>query len=290
MSSILSSLASPAWARGGAVSRQAVRDLAFLPNTFDVEFLRNAVRQRDERILVLEREVAELRALTAVPATATATATATAAAAAAATAAATAAEAATATSAEAATATEAATAVPVESNVVENTIDSRTLPTSYDVFCNCSAEELSRGQLTKDQFASFIAFNYSVHTDLTPHLGLDKEAFVAALHTFKTPEGGDLFESRATAPTIIYKALKFGAEHLGREFIVAVAGSQGGGLEIRRITGPYRFTEGVRCANGSIKYWHQFPTETVRVLTAEESLQVAEARKNKLALQWSCVL
>lgn len=252
MSSILSSLASPAWARGGLPSRQAVRDLAFLPNTFDVEFLRNAIRQRDERILVLERELAELRSAAAAPA--------------------------------------AAAAVPAVSNVVENTIDSRTLPTSYDVFCNGSAEELSSGQMTKDQFASFIAFNYSVHTDLTPLLGLDKEAFVAALHTFKTPEGGDLFEPRATAPTIIYKALKFGAEHLGREFIVAVAGSQGGGLEIRRITGPYRFTEGVRCANGSFKYRHQFPTELVRILTAEESARVAEARKNKLALQWSCVL
>jgi hypothetical protein len=171
------------------VSRQAVRDLAFLPNTFDVEFLRNAIRQRDERILVLERELAELRAATA-------------------------------TAAAAATATAVPAAVPAAVPVpafVENTIDSRTLPTSYDVFCNCSAEELSRGQLTKDQFASFIAFNYEVHTDLTPLLGLDKEAFVAALHTFKTPEGGDLFESRATAPTIIYKALKFGAEHLGRE-------------------------------------------------------------------------
>jgi hypothetical protein len=158
------------------------------------------------------------------------------------------------------------------------------------VFCNGSAEELSRGQLTKDQFASFIAFNYGVNMDLTPLLGYEKEDFVAALHRIRTREGGLLFDAKATAPTIIYKALKFGAEHLRREFIVAVAGSQGGGLEIRRITGPYRFTEGVRCANGSIKYWHQFPTELVRVLTAEESLRVAEARKNKLALQWSCVL
>jgi hypothetical protein len=270
MSSILSSLASPAWARGGAVSRQAVRDLAFLPNTFDVEFLRNAIRQRDERILVLERELAELRAATAVPATAVP------------------ATAVPATAAPAASA--AAAAVPAESNVVENTIDSRTLPTSYDVFCNGSAEELSSGQMTKDQFATFIAFNYGVHIDLTPLLGFEKEAFVAAVHSIRTREGGLLFDAKATAPTIIYKALKFGAEHLGREFIVAVAGSQGGGLEIRRITGPYRFTEGVRCANGSFKYRHQFPTALVRVLTAEESARVAEARKNKLALQWSCVL
>ena len=168
---------------------------------------------------------------------------------------------------------------------------STTVPaTSMGVFCNCSSEELSSGQLTKEQFADFIAFHYGLCEDLTPYLGLDKEAFVAALRAFKNSEGEDFFDARATAPTIIYKALQFGAEHLGREFIVAVAGSQGGGLEIRRITGPYRFTEGVRCANGSYKYRHQFPTEKVRDLTPEESARVSEARKNKLALQWTCEL
>jgi len=251
MSSLLSSLASPAWALG--TSRQAVRDLAFLPNTFDVEFLRNAIRQRDERILALERELAELRsaAVPAIPAAAAPT-------------------------------------------FVENTLDSRTLPTSYDVFCTCSSDILSSKQLTLSQFTSdFMAFNYNLPHDLTPYLDLGREAFIAAICLLPRREGAKPFTDpyrRNSKPNRIYDALQLGRTHLGKELIIAVSPAQGGGLEIRRITGPYRFTRGVRCANGNYAYEHQFPTELVRVLTAEESRRVADARRDPQALLWSCVL
>jgi hypothetical protein len=76
-------------------------------------------------------------------------------------------------------------------------------------------------------------------------------------------------------------------EAVGKLIIVAVAKTQGGGLELRRVTGGYRFTNGIAATTGERRFFHQFPTETVRKLTHDESDLVASRRTNCYALTWT---
>ena len=91
--------------------------------------------------------------------------------------------------------------------------------------------------------------------------------------------------------------MKTAANNIGKEIVVAVgsvagkkAGYASGGLEIRKITGPYHYTESFRYASGDPGYMHQIPTEFVRRLSDDESRAVTAARKQRYALNWNISL
>jgi hypothetical protein len=147
----------------------------------------------------------------------------------------------------------------------------------YPVFCT-AGEDVIRLKFAKiSDFAKKVAFHYRMKQDISNSFyTMSADAFIKYLCTIPLEEKDD-FVSRKQAKHI-YNSMKSLTDNIGKEIIVAVAKSQGGGLEIRRVTGPYRFIiEGIKGDGGG--YWHQFPTEVVRKLTQEESDAVSFARR-----------
>jgi len=157
------------------------------------------------------------------------------------------------------------------------------------VFCTADMKGLKNGQIKIPDFDHFTAFNYQLKKEIgQAFFTMSKANFIAYLRTIPLcDDGGFLGRDQ---PKIIYEAMKMHVENIGKLIVVAVAGSQGGGLEIRRITGGYRYSENFKHADGRLGYFHQFPTELIRKLTPEESTKVAKARKNRFALIWSVSL
>lgn len=161
--------------------------------------------------------------------------------------------------------------------------------TPLHVFCTVDMESLRDKILTIQQFCHFVAFSYGIRRDIgSAFQTMSEEQFKAYLCTIPHCNRGT-FITKNQAKTI-HNSMTLLTESLGKLIIVAVAKTQGGGLELRRITGGYRFTHGVTKSTGEQGYFHQFPTETVRKLTKAESEYVASRRTNCYALTWTADL
>jgi hypothetical protein len=157
------------------------------------------------------------------------------------------------------------------------------------VFCTGDEVGLRKKQIKISDFNNFAAFSYQLKKDIGEAFSTMSEAdFKAYLRTIPCSDDGGLIGP--VQANQIYTSMKMFSDNLGKLIVVAVAGSKGGGLEIRRVTGGYRYSEELKQADGRAGYFHQYPTEVVRKLTPEESKKVADARKNCYALNWSISL
>ena len=171
------------------------------------------------------------------------------------------------------------------------------------VFCTGDSNNLKHKQMKISDFKDIIAFSYELMEDLNPHfITKSKEQFIDYLTT-RTRRGSahqGMPEKLITKHDAnkIYTFMKTASDNIGKEIVVAVgciegkkAGYAAGGLEIRKITGSYRYTESFRYASGDIGYMHQFPTEFVRRLSNDESKAVTSARPTggcgPFALNWN---
>ena len=157
------------------------------------------------------------------------------------------------------------------------------------VFCTADEVGLRKKHVKIADFDNMIAFSYQVKQDLGEAFSTMTEAQFKAYLCTKTRNdtGGEIKTGAATQMATFMKTAN---ANIGKMIVVAVAGSKGGGLEIRRITGGYRYSEDFKLADGRLCYFHQYPTEVVRKLTPEESKKVADARKNPYALNWNIAL
>lgn len=157
------------------------------------------------------------------------------------------------------------------------------------VFCTADEAGLRKKQIKISDFDHFAAFSYQLKKDIGPAFSTMPEAeFKDYLRSIPlSDQGGFIGRDQ---PKIIYTTMKMFSDNLGKLIVVAVAKSKGGGLEIRRITGGYRYSEEFTQADGRAGYFHQYPTEVVRKLTPEESTKVADARPNCYSLNWSISL
>jgi len=161
-----------------------------------------------------------------------------------------------------------------------------TSKTSLTVFITADEVGLRKGHITIDDFKDMVAFSYQLKQDLSvPFNTLSQDEFIRHICRQTRADTGDGF-TPSTARNI-HNIMTRMNSLIGKMFVVAVAGSKGGGLEIRRVTGPYRYSESfVRREGAGGAYYHQFPTERVRKLTPEESREVAQRRPNCYSMLW----
>jgi len=158
--------------------------------------------------------------------------------------------------------------------------------TTLPVFCTADEVSLRKGNVVISDFNDFVAFSYQIKVSLWDAFQtMSEEEFKQHLTTLRRCESGE--KITANIARKIFTVMKLLTDNMGKLIVVAVAGSKGGGLEIRRITGQYRYSENFHAADGTLCYFHQFPTEFIRALTPDESKAVAEARPNCYALNWS---
>lgn len=162
--------------------------------------------------------------------------------------------------------------------------------TTLPVFCTADATNLANGNINVSDFDNMIAFSYALKKDLSEAFEtMSAKDFKEYLKTLHRCDGGLINGHEAGK---IYKYMKWGTENIGKQIVVAVPKPWGGGLQIREITGPYRYSECVPTTNGGSGYYHQFPTKFVRNLEGHESNEVVEARKvqSPQGLNWYAAL
>ena len=161
--------------------------------------------------------------------------------------------------------------------------------TPLPVFCTVDMLNLKDKKLKIQQFDHFTAFNYGIRKDIGSAFETKtEEQFKAYVCTIPRCDNGK-FITKDQAKKI-HDSMTLHKESLGKLIIVAVAKTQGGGLELRRVTGGYRFTDGITKSTGEQCFFHQFPTETVRKLTRDESKYVASRRPFCFAMTWTADL
>ena len=160
--------------------------------------------------------------------------------------------------------------------------------TTLPVFCTADSGNLGSGHMKVSDFDKVIAFSYALKKDLGPLFEtMSEKDFKEYLKTLHRCDNGEPITGHDASK--IYTFMKMATEHIGKQIVVAVDKPYGGGLEIREITGPYSYSEGVRYTHGGSGYFHQFPTKLIRKLTPEESNEVVDARKlqSPRGLNWS---
>jgi hypothetical protein len=163
--------------------------------------------------------------------------------------------------------------------------------TTLPVFCTADGANLANGNIEVSDFDNMIAFSYALKKDLSEAFEtMSAKDFKEYLKTLHRCDTGELINGHEAGK--ICKYMKWGTENIGKQIVVAVPKPWGGGLQIREITGPYRYSECVSTTNGGSGYFHQFPTELVRNLKGHESNEVVEARKvqSPQGLNWYAAL
>ena len=163
--------------------------------------------------------------------------------------------------------------------------------TTLPVFCTADSGNLGSGHMKVSDFDKVIAFSYALKKDLGPLFEtMSEKDFKEYLKTLHRCDNGEPISGHDASKMYIF--MKMATENIGKQIVVAVDKPYGGGLEIREITGPYCYSEGVRYTHGGSGYFHQFPTKLIRKLTPKESNEVVEARKlqSPRGLIWSVAL
>jgi hypothetical protein len=160
--------------------------------------------------------------------------------------------------------------------------------TTLPVFSTADSHNLGSGHMKVSEFDKVIAFSYALKKDLGPLFEtMSEKDFKEYLKTLHRCDNGEPITGHDAGK--MYMFMKMATENIGKQIVVAVDKPYGGGLEIREITGPYCYSEGVRYTHGGSGYFHQFPTKLIRKLTPKESNEVVEARKlqSPRGLNWS---
>jgi hypothetical protein len=162
------------------------------------------------------------------------------------------------------------------------------MKTTLPVFCTADSGNLGSGHMKVSDFDKVIAFSYALKKDLGALFEtMSEKDFKEYIKTLHRCDNGDPISGHDASK--MYMFMKMATENIGKQIVVAVDKPYGGGLEIREITGPYCYSEGVRYTHGGSGYFHQFPTKLIRKLTPEESNMVVESRKlqSPRGLNWS---
>lgn len=160
--------------------------------------------------------------------------------------------------------------------------------TTLPVFSTADSHNLGSGHMKVSDFDKVIAFSYALKKDLGQLFEtMSEKDFKEYLKTLHRCDNGEPITGHDASK--MYMFMKMATENIGKQIVVAVDKPYGGGLEIREITGPYYYSEGVRYTHGGSGYFHQFPTKLIRKLTPKESNEVVEARKLQCprGLNWS---
>ena len=153
--------------------------------------------------------------------------------------------------------------------------------------------DIKMGRLKKEDLSDFVACCYGLDKDLgTLFATKTKEQFKQSIKGVRTAHGPSKLSQ--AGPHKIYTFMKAGADNIGKKIIVAFDKRCGSVGEIREITGPYHYSPiAARTSDRpSGFYFHQFPPKLIRKLTAEESEEVAQARKkgDLHAINWTARL
>jgi hypothetical protein len=160
--------------------------------------------------------------------------------------------------------------------------------TILPVFCTADRENLKKGEMKVSDMEGHVAFSYALRMNLAEAFNtMSEKAFKDMLKMQYRLDSGLITGREAYK---IYNAMKVLTNNIGKEIVVAVSREFGGGLEVRKITGPYQYSEDFHYKHGGLGYFHQFPTKFVRKLSDEESKAVTAARPCCYDLTWSVEL
>ena len=168
-------------------------------------------------------------------------------------------------------------------------------PSDLAVFSAVATHDIDRGHVKIADFKDFVACGYFLAVDCEePFRTMSEKDFKDIMGAVeKNPQAGGSGRVGRAAAKKVHTFMKSGTENIGKTIIVAYNKGIGGGGEVRRITGPYRYSPPLGVQEGTIAcYFHRFPTEFIRNLTPDEFDQVASARQQQgpRAINWTARL
>ena len=166
------------------------------------------------------------------------------------------------------------------------------VPSDLAVFSTVATGSVKKGRVKITDFKDFVACGYHLAVDCDePFRTMSEEDFKDLIKAVEKNDGSGPVGGSAAKK--VYTFMKSGTENIGKTIIVAYDKGLGGGGEVRRITGPYRYSPTFDLHGDTIAcYFHRFPTEFIRNLTPDEFTQVASARQQQgpRAINWTARL
>lgn len=161
------------------------------------------------------------------------------------------------------------------------------VPSEVTVFATVAPHDIKQGRVTVQDFNDKVACGYFLAVNCAESFRTkSEEDFKKEMKAVKKIDGSGLVGG--TSAKKVHTFMKSGTENIGKLIVVAYDKGIGGGGEIRKITGPYRYSPmpAMREDRPSGFYFHQFPTEFIRKLTPEEFNEVATSRP-AYAINWT---
>jgi hypothetical protein len=160
------------------------------------------------------------------------------------------------------------------------------VPSDLAVFSTVARGSITSGRVKIADFKDFVACGYFLSVDCEePFRTMSEEDFKDKIKTVEKNDGSGPVGGAAAKK--VHTFMKSGAENIGKIIIVAYDKGIGGGGEVRRITGPYRYSPMNTFQHDTIAcYFHRFPTAFIRNLTPDEFSKVASTRPPR-AINWT---
>jgi hypothetical protein len=155
------------------------------------------------------------------------------------------------------------------------------------VFATVAPHDIKKGRVSVEDFKDIVACGYYLAVDCAePFRTKSEKEFKEQIKAVQKIDGSGLVGGSAAKK--VHSFMKSGTENIGKVIVVAYDKGIGGGGEVRKITGPYRFSPMTAMTEDrpSGLYFHQFPTEFIRKLTPEEFSEVAASRP-AYAINWT---
>ena len=160
------------------------------------------------------------------------------------------------------------------------------IPSEVAVFATVARHDIDKKRVSKADFENMVACSYQLAVNCAePFRTKSEEDFKNQMKATKKIDMNELVGGSGAKK--VYDFMKNGTENIGKLIIVAYDKGIDGGGELRKITGPYRYSPIMgRIDRPSGFYHHQFPTEFVRKLTPKEFEKVAASRP-PFAITWT---
>jgi hypothetical protein len=155
------------------------------------------------------------------------------------------------------------------------------------VFNTIASHDIKEGRISVQDFKDFVACSYQLAVDCAePYRTKTEDEFKDQMKAVKKIDMDEVVGPHAAKK--VHTFMKSGTENIGKAIVVAYDKGIGGGGEVRKITGSYRFSPMPAMTEDrpSGFYFHQFPTEFIRKLTPEEFNEVAASRP-AYAINWT---
>jgi hypothetical protein len=162
------------------------------------------------------------------------------------------------------------------------------------VFATVAHHDIKKGRVTVADFKDLIACSYQLAVDCAePFRTKSEKKFKEQIKAVQKIDGSGLVGGSAAKK--VHSFMKSGTENIGKVIVVAYDKGIGGGGEVRRITGPYRYSPMNTFQQAAARasqhdtiacYFHRFPTAFIRNLTPDEFNKVASTRPPR-AINWT---